>query len=67
MNELTIEMLEEVIKQLPPTPMPKGLKISPNDYSKMVEALDKVAQIKYTGTFIYPDEDMADGTYEFVM
>ena len=64
--ELTLEILEEAIRQLPPTPMPRGLKISVNDYNKMMEALEEVAQIKYTGTFIYPDEDRADYTYEFV-
>ncbi len=53
-------------KQLPPTPLPKGLKISVNDYNKMVEALKVVAQIDYTGTFYIPDEKMADYTYEWV-
>jgi len=64
--ELTLAILEEAIKQLPPMPMPKGLRISVNDYNKMVEAFREVLRINYTGTFIYPDESMADNTYEFV-
>lgn len=66
MSELTLEILDEAIKQLPPTSMPRGLKISPNDYRKMVEALEAVVQIKYIGTFIFPDEDVKDNTYEFI-
>ena len=64
--ELTLEILREAIKQIPPTPTPKGLKISVNDYNRMVGALKEGAQIDYRGTFIYPDESMTDNTYEFV-
>lgn len=66
MEELTLEILDEAMKQLPPVPVPRGLKISFNDFNKMIDALERVVQVKYIGTFIYPSRDMEDGTYEFI-
>ena len=65
-EELTLEILTEVIKQIPPEPQPKGLKISRGDYDRMRVSLQVVAGIEYRGTYIFPDDTMADNTYEWV-
>ena len=72
MQELTLEILEEAIKQLPPLPRIKHIRISYGDYRKLRDAC-KVFNIcpekqgytlGFLGEHIMPDIKVQDNHYE---
>jgi len=72
-GELTLDTLDEVIKQLPPTRYPKRMRISYGDYRRLREACDHfgiLPELKENvslgfGMQIVPDVEIRDGEYEW--
>lgn len=72
-GELTLEILEGAIKQLPPMPRIKRIRISYGDYRKLREACNifkicpeqpKGFTYGFMGERIEPDVDVKDNHYE---
>lgn len=72
-EELTFEILDEAIKQLPPITYPKQIRVSYRDYRLFREACDfcgifpvesKSPLGTLAGTFILPDAEVPDDFYE---
>jgi len=72
--ELTLEILDSLIKQLPPVTYPKRIRISLGDYRRLREASDFIKiypeqpggyTFGFCGEIIMPDKDIADNDYEF--
>ena len=73
MSELTLEILDEAIRQLPPVTYPKRIHISFGDYQRLREASDFFNifpeqpggyTLGFLGEIIIPDADIADNHYE---
>jgi len=72
-DELTLEILEEAMKQLPPTTYPKKIRVSYGDYNRLREACEFLGicpeqkggyTLGFCGEWIVPDADIADNHYE---
>ena len=70
---LTLEILEEAMKQLPPVTYPKRIRISYGDYRRLRESCElfKICPeqpggytLGFCGEWIMPDKDIRDNTYE---
>ena len=73
MEELTLEILDEAIKQLPPVTYPKCIRVSYGDYRRLREACDVFKifpeqpgrfTLGFCGEWIMPDVNVADNHYE---
>ncbi len=73
MGELTLEILEEAISQLPQITYPKCIRISYGDYRRMREACDVFRicpeqpdgyTLGFCGEWIMPDISIMDNHYE---
>jgi len=71
--ELTLEILDKIINELPPVTYPRKIRISFGDYHKLREASDIFKFIPespkgytqgFCGEIIIPDIDVVDGCYE---
>ena len=72
-RELTLDILDEAIRQLPPISYPKRIRISYGDYHRFREACDHfgiLPELKENvslgfGMPIIPDNQVSDGEYEY--
>ena len=73
MNELTLEILHQMMERLPPEPYPKRLCISHNDYLRFRKGCDAFGILPELrpkvspgfGMEIVPDENLEDKEYRF--
>ncbi len=72
-DELTLEILDEAIGQLPPITYPRQIRISYGDYQRMREACDMLeifleqtdgVSLGMLGERIVSDKNIADNHYE---
>ena len=72
-DELTLEILDEAIRKLPPISYPKRIRVSYGDYRRLREACDifkifpeqpEGFTLGFFGEMIIPDVDIKDNHYE---